>query len=387
MNATILVVDDDPLNMEMISIILKQKSYNFLYASNGDEGVSIARKQLPDAIIMDWEMPGLNGLDAVKLLKKESLTKDIPVIIATGKMTSPDDLARALDAGAIDYVRKPIVATELNARLNSALELSRSYNLIKAQNRSVRYSLNYAREIQKALLPPKAEISDHFSQGFVISKPKELLSGDLYWVTHSKDDSKVFIFLCDPGPSITGALLSTMINVLLHRILDEKGFMHPEKVLEELNQHLLEEFSDEEIRDREGVKISACLFDLKSNKLEFAGAKLSLIVFHNGEMNEIKGDRKFAGGYQKEENQSYSSHAVDLHKGDTIYMFSNGFMNQLGGPEDKKYSSKGVRELLQKINESSFDTHQSQIEEEFIHWLDAGNEAQDDDITVIAVKI
>lgn len=387
MNSTILVVDDDPLNMEMISIILKQKSYNFLYASNGQEGIDIAKTKLPDAIIMDWEMPGINGLDAVKILKQESSTKDIPVIIATGKMTSPDDLAKALDAGAIDYVRKPIVATELNARLNSALELSKSYNLIKEQNRSVKYSLHYAREIQRAMLPPKAELNDHFSDNFVVDKPKELLSGDLYWVTHNKEDSKVFVFLCDPGPSITGALLSTMTNVLLHRILDEKGFVHPEIVLQELNKLLLAEFSDEDVRDREGIKISACLFDLSTNEMEFAGAKASVLVFQDGNMTEFKGDRKFAGGYQNEEERSYEMHKIGLNKGDTVYLFSNGFGNQLGGHEDKKYKSKRVKEMIGAIHQKPLSEQKNHIEEEFDNWVDAGNEIQHDDVTVMGIKI
>ncbi len=387
MNSTILVVDDDPLNMEMISIILKQKSYNFLYASNGQEGIDIAKAQFPDAIIMDWEMPGINGLDAVKILKQDADTKDIPVIIATGKMTSPDDLAKALDAGAIDYVRKPIVATELNARLNSALELSKSYNLIKEQHRSVKYSLHYAREIQRAMLPPKAELTDHFSDNLVVEKPRELLSGDLYWVTHNKEDSKVFVFLCDPGPSITGALLSTMTNVLLHRILDEKGFVHPEVVLQELNKLLLAEFSDEEIRDREGIKISACLFDLKSKEMEFAGAKSSVLVFQDGEMTQLKGDRKFAGGYQKEADRSYETHKMSLKEGDSVYLISNGFGNQLGGHENKKYKSKKVREMIAAIHKMPFDQQKSHIEEEFDNWINAGNEIQHDDVTVIGIKI
>jgi signal transduction histidine kinase len=132
----ILIADDQPDNLKAIINILESSTqkYNFIKAPNGKILVDLALKKQPDLIITDWEMPEMNGLEAIRELKRYPETCDIPVIMCTGIMLSPDDLKQSLEAGAVDYVRKPVEAVELIARVQSMLKLSASFLLIKEQN-------------------------------------------------------------------------------------------------------------------------------------------------------------------------------------------------------------------------------------------------------------
>lgn len=123
MNYKILIIDDEPLNIEVMINGLLQKNYNVLIASNGKQGCEIAMQNFPNLIIIDWEMPDMNGIEAIKFLKQNENTAKIPIIMATGVMISSEHLKTALDAGAMDYIRKPIDEIELLARVNSAIIL------------------------------------------------------------------------------------------------------------------------------------------------------------------------------------------------------------------------------------------------------------------------
>ncbi|MBU8892146.1 MAG: hybrid sensor histidine kinase/response regulator [Bacteroidales bacterium] len=135
-NYSILVVDDSQDNLKTISSYLKESelSLTILKAPNGKIACMLAEKKLPDLIIMDWEMPEMDGIETLKYLKSLDHTKDIPVIMCTGKMTTSEHLKTALEAGAVDYIRKPIDKTELSARVYSMLKLSESYKEIKLLN-------------------------------------------------------------------------------------------------------------------------------------------------------------------------------------------------------------------------------------------------------------
>ncbi|WP_339841867.1 hybrid sensor histidine kinase/response regulator [uncultured Maribacter sp.] len=139
---TILVIDDEQRFLDIITNTLKASNYKVIQALNGEMGCMVARKFIPDIIICDWEMPVMNGIDAIKILKQDDLTKDIPIIMATGVMTTAENLNMALSAGAIDYIRKPIVPIELLARLNSAYKLASSYAEIKVKNDKIMEQFN-----------------------------------------------------------------------------------------------------------------------------------------------------------------------------------------------------------------------------------------------------
>jgi signal transduction histidine kinase len=137
LNSTILIIDDEQSYLDIITNTLKSKNHRVLQALNGRMGCKVAERFLPDIIIMDWEMPEMNGIEAIKYLKKQPTTQEIPIIMATGVMTAVEHLETALEAGAVDYIRKPIDPIELYARINATLKLSRSYKEIKDQKISL----------------------------------------------------------------------------------------------------------------------------------------------------------------------------------------------------------------------------------------------------------
>lgn len=133
-NKKILVVDDDPSNLEVILDFVAGTSQEIIYAPNAKTGLELVKSEYPDLVIMDWEMPVMNGIEAIKLLKTDPETEEIPVIVATGVMTQSRDLSQALEVGAVDFLRKPFDPVEFRARLSATLRLSESYREIKRKN-------------------------------------------------------------------------------------------------------------------------------------------------------------------------------------------------------------------------------------------------------------
>ncbi len=133
----ILIVDDQELNRSLLIDIFQPQGYELLQALNGEEGCKMAEQELPDVIIMDWTMPIMNGIDATLRIKSNSSTKDIPILMTTGIMDSADNLKEAMEAGAIDFVRKPFNKTEIEARVQTALRLSNSYQELKQKKAEI----------------------------------------------------------------------------------------------------------------------------------------------------------------------------------------------------------------------------------------------------------
>ena len=133
----ILIADDDPMNLEVMLNYLDNESCEILYAPNGKRALEVALQELPDLVILDWEMPVMNGIETIGHLQSDERTKDIPIVIATGVMKESTDLKTAMDAGAIDFLKKPFEAIEFRARIDSALRLSNSRKEIKKQHNAI----------------------------------------------------------------------------------------------------------------------------------------------------------------------------------------------------------------------------------------------------------
>ena len=151
----ILVVDDDTKNLGVVVSHFQTSPYELMHAPNGKEGCKIAEKEFPDLILMDWAMPMMNGIDAILWLKAKSATKDIPIVMTTGIMTTSEDLREALEAGAIDFIRKPYDPLELTSRVEAALRLSQSYKELKKKNEEIAELLTRERDYMERELAHK----------------------------------------------------------------------------------------------------------------------------------------------------------------------------------------------------------------------------------------
>ena len=155
---TILVVDDEQFFLETIVDTLNSDEYKILQAKNGKVGLKIAEKFLPDIVITDWEMPEMNGIEMIKAFKKRKTLEEIPIIMCTGIMTSSKDLKIALNAGAVDYIRKPINKIELIARVNSALYISYSLKIIKKQKKDILFEKEKVDNLLLSIFPRKVAL-------------------------------------------------------------------------------------------------------------------------------------------------------------------------------------------------------------------------------------
>lgn len=187
-NSKLLLVDDEPLNLKLFQKMLKDNDYQIITATNGQECLAKAEETNPDLILMDWNMPVMDGLEALKRLKKDEATKDIPVLMITGVMTSSEDLALAMSIGAIDFLKKPFEKLELNARINNILLLSNTLKVLKDQNNSLENKNIFISSLLESVPHPVIYCSlegvllmcNHFFEKLIDKNKIELLGKSIY---------------------------------------------------------------------------------------------------------------------------------------------------------------------------------------------------------------
>ncbi len=389
MRSTILVIDDEPLNLKVISNILKnEEEYYLLYAPGAKVGLEIAKKHDIDAIIMDWDMPDMNGIEATSRFKENARTKDIPIIIATGKVATPNDLVIALGAGATDFLRKPIVDSELVARLTSALQISRSFKVIKEQNNAMKTSLKYAQEIQEAMLPKSEEFNQYFSDHFILEMTKEGVRGDIYWL-RSNLQGKVLLVLIDSGPSVGGALISIMINLQLQRIIEHQGFLQAHEILKEIYRHLYGELGVKSEATGSNVKVSVCLFDVQDETIQYAGSQTTLFLWKDeSELVEFVGDGRQDDDGELGVNQPpMKSYKFRYSKGYRLYLLTDGLETQHGGEFYEMYGCDRVKDIIKEISTASFSEQQDKLRNEFKRWIGNSSSKQNDDFIAVGIQM
>jgi len=255
---------------------------------------------------------------------------------------------------------------------------------LENQHKNITDSLNYAQRIQEALLPSEEYFRKYFEDSFIYYKPKDIVSGDFFWI--GEHGEKIFIAAADcTGHGVPGALMSMIGHELLDNTINISKIFNPSEVLEVMNKGLERTFSREKnvgtiIRD--GMDIGLCVIDRGKRKIEFAGAFLPLYLIRDNHLIELKGD-KYALG-MKQAGLKYTNSEMDLLENDMLYLFSDGYVDQFGGSENKKFMYRRFRYLLMTIYRFPVDDQKSILEENFKTWM--GNSPQIDDILVIGFK-
>jgi serine phosphatase RsbU (regulator of sigma subunit) len=255
---------------------------------------------------------------------------------------------------------------------------------LEIRERNITDSLNYAQRIQEALLPSEDYFRKFFSESFIFFKPKDIVSGDFYWI--GEKNGRIFIVAADcTGHGVPGALMSMIGLEIIEKTINEDNIDVPSAILAVLNKGLEKTFSREKnigtiIRD--GMDIGLCVIDLKKKKIEFAGAFLPLYLVRNNSLIEIKGDKLIIG--MNPSGQAYSNHEIDLLEDDILYLFSDGYIDQFGGSENKKFMYRRFRYLLTTIHHFPVNDQKSVIEESIRTWM--GGTSQLDDMMVIGFR-
>jgi len=273
----------------------------------------------------------------------------------------------------------------------SRLKITRKQKqVIEHQNNEIVDSITYAKRIQEAILPTNDYIQKHLPNSFFLYKPKDIVAGDFYWVT--KIDNHVFFAAADcTGHGVPGAMVSVVCHNALDRVLREFKLTNPADILDktrelvsaQLNKSNKHTANIKNIRD--GMDIALCSLNKTTNELEYAGAYNPLWVLRKGttEIEEIKATRQPIG--RVETPKPFKSHTVQLHEGDTIYIFSDGYADQFGGEKGKKMMYRKFKTLLLDVVNKDIKTQKELINSYFEQWK--GNMEQIDDVCIIGVRV
>jgi len=257
---------------------------------------------------------------------------------------------------------------------------------LEKKNHNIHESLDYAKKIQTSILPSIDGLANKFSDSFIFFKPKDIVSGDFYW--YYEYDNKLYVSVSDcTGHGVPGAFMSIIGNNLIEKAIVEKRIEKPADVLKFMSDGINEKLGmtsgNSNVKD--GMDMTLICIDKTTNKLWFSGARNSMYFLRNGNLEEIKAT-KLSVGYNSKKTASIFEHKeIDLIKGDRLYMFSDGFADQKGGPKGKKFYYKPFREILQGSGSESMKFQRDLLESIIVNWMD-GKE-QLDDILVLGIEI
>ena len=293
--------------------------------------------------------------------------------------------------------RQKILETEIDqatAKIRKQKELveeqkedvERAHEELNTKNQEILDSINYAKRIQNAILPPQKLIDEHLQQHFIYYLPKDIVAGDFYWLEPSSE-GLLFAAADCTGHGVPGAMVSVICNNSLNRTVREFNITDPGKILDKTRDLVVEEFkkSDDVVKD--GMDIAVCKLERTDDGaiLQYAGANNPLWIIRNGstELEEIKPDKQPIGEFHQP--RPFACHTVQLNLGDTFYVFSDGYSDQFGGEKGKKMKTANFKTLLLSIQKMNMQAQLQRIKSNFEEWK--GEFEQLDDVCVIGVKI
>jgi serine phosphatase RsbU (regulator of sigma subunit) len=255
---------------------------------------------------------------------------------------------------------------------------------LQLRNKDLTDSLNYARRIQAALLPAEHHIRKIFNNYFIYYRPKHIVSGDFYWF--SEREGKYFIAAADcTGHGVPGALMSMIGLELIQKIINEMGVDDSDQLLLTMNRELESAFFKEESGKaliRDGIEMGICIIDKNTREMEFSGAFLPVYIVRDDKLIEIKGDKKNV--VQSFAMVSFNRSTFQLREGDLLYLFSDGYADQFGGPENKKFMYRRLRHLLLTISKYPLNDQERILDETISSWMDGHD--QIDDMMILGVR-
>jgi serine phosphatase RsbU (regulator of sigma subunit) len=403
----ILYVDDEKDNLTVFNSAFR-RYYEIHLASSGLEGLETMKNHEIQLIITDQRMPEMTGIQFL-----EKIIPDYPDcirMILTG-FSDIEAIIQAINTGRVyRYITKPWSKEELKINIDKGLE---TYNLreqnrklieslkeanltleqkviertqkIESQNREITSSIQYARRIQNALLPPNEDLKQLLPSYFILSKPRNIVSGDYYWLAF-KDD-KVIIAVADcTGHGVPGAFMSILGVSFLNEIVNKTVTIRANEILNQLSGQVIKSLHQTGKNDetRDGMEMALCVIDFGKQKLQYSGAFRPLYLIRDDELKEFKGDSMPIGIYEQED-QSFSNTEILFKKNDIIYLFTDGYIDQLGGAERKTFRSENFRKLLIEINKLPMHEQKKVLEKKYEEWR--GVTDQVDDILIVGIKI
>ena len=362
----------------------------------------VASEEVYDLILLNADIAHQNGSHLLQDIKNEPAYKRVGVIVLTEDQTD-EYLAGLLEMGAHDFVAKPVNALELEARVKSVLEQQASLKKIDEQNalleikmeelqlqkevlteqktsiaqanEEITDSINYAKRIQESMLPAEKEINDALVESFILFRPCNIISGDFYWFAKKQLSDyyhKLILAVVDcTGHGVPGAFMSMIGDSLLNHAVHDLEIHEPDQILAEMDEGVWAKLNQARNTNRDGMDISLCMVDVKEKVLKFAGARQHLVYFQNNELLFVKGDSNKIGGEKRQNNQEelFQVHTIDVSEPTWVYLFTDGFQNQLGGDKHRKLKGNRFRQLLQEIHQYPAQKQLEVLEEQLEKWI------------------
>ncbi len=333
---------------------------------------SLEEVSLTPAIVEKWQsiLQEVNEQQS-----KISVEMDFPCILGDRVMQ-----VNAIPEFNLDDVIESVLVVSHDITDRKLIELE-----IQAKNKKITESINYARRIQGAILPNNRFIHKVLPESFILYKAKDVVSGDFPWFMQLGDDIYLAAVDCT-GHGVPGALISLIGYFLLNDIVRSRKVSDPGLILDQLDEGvtltLKQDTDDSQTKD--GMDIALCKINLKKGEVEYAGAHRALYYVHQGELIEFKGNKFPIGGGIYKNQTNFTNHKIKISKGDSIFFCSDGFPDQFGGPENRKFGSQKLRDLILNNLDKDMNKVHEVIDTEWENWK--GESKQTDDVLLIGVK-
>ena len=261
-------------------------------------------------------------------------------------------------------------------------EVVHQKEIVEQKNKDITDSINYAKNIQEALLPTKAEIGKHFPESFILYKPRDIVSGDFYWISHRGNRTYYAIADCT-GHGVPGAFMSMLGIAFLDEVIGMNPSISSNELLNQLRENVILSLrqTGQEGQSKDGMDITLIIADWDKKELEYSGANNPLYLVRNSYLTEYKADKMPIGVHIKKD--PFSIHHIPFSLGDSIYLFSDGYADQFGGPSGKKFKYKSLKELLVKISNQPMAEQGIILNQSIEEWK--GNMPQLDDIIISGI--
>jgi PAS domain S-box-containing protein len=306
--------------------------------------------------------------------------QDVPFMDKKG-----NEIAVECSGRVLPFEKDPIMVLylrDIRERLRMEREIKNQSEIIEQKNKDITDSIKYALRIQSIILPSLSLVKEHLPKSFIIYKPKDIVAGDFYWLEAKGE--WVFFAACDcTGHGVPGAMVSVVCHNELNRAIREFDLLQPAAILDKVTELVTEIFTKSQEKIYDGMDISLCAYNSKTQTLQWAGANNPLWIISSGNFIVTKADKQSIG--HSYTHQPFTNHEFQLLKGDKVYIFTDGFADQFGGEQEKKVTRKRFKDLIQSTQNESMQLQAAGLEK-FLTEYKKGTE-QTDDILVMGVEV
>lgn len=399
----ILYVDDEESNLRIFKTAFKRK-YTILTASSAQEAIELLAQYPVHILITDYKMPNMSGVELLEYTVERY--PNLIRMVLTG-FADIEAIIRAVNkSGIYQYITKPWDRGELEMIIEKAIETlqlrderERLINELRQLNASleqkvqertaevnrllerVQDSIRYAQRIQAAMLPSREEIRQVVGDHLLFFRPRDIVSGDFYWMSdprQAQEGQSILVVADCTGHGVPGALMSMIGSNLITQAVYDRQLRSPASILGFINQEVVRRLRQEQTTSRDGMDAVILSIDRQQRKLMLSGGNLGALMFRQGELSIIKGSQQGIGGYEIE-NMQFEE--VELpYEPVLIYLYTDGFQDQFGGEQNRRFYSKNFIQLIQDIHHLPFEEQEQRLADTFDRWK--GNQNQTDDVTV-----